>query len=374
MDDMSLYDQVAEKLNSLSTDSYSLGLGFDGYVDEIIAAVDSRDSAEHYQIIRSIPQFGNRILAAAGKSTNIELVTNQWKLGGNGPILGNSIAHLGVRVDYIGALGYPEVHKVFSALHKDFKYISIDEPGHTMAVEFEDGKIMLGRFAMKDMDWNCLEKHVKQDHLKKFFYGHKMVGLVNWTQTPHMSSIWEKLLSGYLSQCPKPSEKPFLFVDVADPQKRSKEDILNMLDQLSRFESFYKVILGLNEKESTEIARALDISYSTESPEKLQLLTLEISKHLKIYGCVVHPVKYAVCAIANKTFYHEGPYIANPLISTGAGDHFNAGFCFGQILGLTPEESLMTGVANSGFYVRTAKSATKKELAQFIHDWKNKKI
>ena len=371
---MSLYDQVAEKLNTLSTEAHSMGLGFDGYVDEIIAAVDSRDSAEKFQTIRSIPQFGNRILAAAGKSTNIELVTHQWKLGGNGPILGNSIAHLGVRVDYIGALGYPEVHKVFSSLHKDFKYISIDEPGHTMAVEFDDGKIMFGRFAMKDMDWNSIEKHVKADHLSKFFYGHKMIGMVNWTQTPHMSAIWEKLLSGYLSQCPKPVEKPFLFVDVADPQKRSKQDILSMLGQLTRFESFYKVILGLNEKESTEIAKALDIAFNTETPEKLQALALEISRRLKIFGCVVHPVKYAVCAIDGKTYYHEGPYIANPLISTGAGDHFNAGFCFGQILGLNPEESLMTGVANSGFYVRTAKSATKKELAQFIHDWKNKKI
>ena len=54
------------------------------------------------------------------------------------------------------------------------------------------------------------------------------------------------------------------------------------------------------------------------------------------------------------------------MISTGAGDHFNAGFCLGRILGFDLEESLCTGVASSGYYVRTAQSATARQLSEFL--------
>ena len=30
----------------------------------------------------------------------------------------------------------------------------------------------------------------------------------------------------------------------------------------------------------------------------------------------------------------DGPFTAKPLITTGAGDHFNSGFCLGRLLGL----------------------------------------
>ena len=51
-------------------------------------------------------------------------------------------------------------------------------------------------------------------------------------------------------------------------------------------------------------------------------------------------------------------YIRMPLITTGAGDHFNAGFMHGRLLGLPPENCLTVGVCTSGHYVRTAHSPT----------------
>ena len=61
-----------------------------------------------------------------------------------------------------------------------------------------------------------------------------------------------------------------------------------------------------------------------------------------------------------------GPFVQQPKISTGAGDHFNAGFCLGQVLGFTLEQSLCVGVATSGYYVRSAESPTAAQLAEFI--------
>ena len=58
--------------------------------------------------IRTIDDLGAKISNAAGESSNYELVVKQMKLGGNGPIMANALASLGVAVTYVGNLGYPD--------------------------------------------------------------------------------------------------------------------------------------------------------------------------------------------------------------------------------------------------------------------------
>jgi sugar/nucleoside kinase (ribokinase family) len=81
---------------------------------------------------------------------------------------------------------------------------------------------------------------------------------------------------------------------------------------------------------------------------------------------VIHPRRGAAAAIQGESATFSGPFVQQPKISTGAGDHFNAGFCLGRVLGFGLEESLCVGVATSGYYVRTADSPTAKQLADFI--------
>jgi len=81
---------------------------------------------------------------------------------------------------------------------------------------------------------------------------------------------------------------------------------------------------------------------------------------------VVHPRESAACATAEGTFWVPGPYCEEPVITTGAGDHFNGGFCQGQLLGLDPEGCLALGVCTSGHYVRTAVSPTLDDLETFL--------
>src|SRR5262245_35592552 len=106
-------------------------VGLDGFVDEIIHAVDTRTNAEDFTRLETIDAFGDRIKAAAGKSTNIELVNQKTKLGGNGPIMGNALATLGLKVTYVGALGYPNIHHVFKSFQDRADVHSIAESGHT---------------------------------------------------------------------------------------------------------------------------------------------------------------------------------------------------------------------------------------------------
>ena len=67
-----------------------------------------------------------------------------------------------------------------------------------------------------------------------------------------------------------------------------------------------------------------------------------IHDKIKISGVVVHPRAYAVAASADGVVKADGPFIEKPLISTGAGDHFNAGFCLGKLIGADNEISLQT--------------------------------
>jgi sugar/nucleoside kinase (ribokinase family) len=91
---------------------------------------------------------------------------------------------------------------------------------------------------------------------------------------------------------------------------------------------------------------------------------------LDLTTVVVHPKESAACATRDGTSWVPGPYAAKPLITTGAGDHFNAGFVSGQLMGLSPESCLGLGVSTSGHYVRTAVSPTLSDLETFLANWK----
>src|SRR4029077_5536860 len=92
--------QTAKKLSvaASSLPSIKAFIGLDGFVDEIIAVVDKRTSFESYEPVKTIGQLGQKILNAAGQSSNYELITRQMKLGGNGPIMANALASFGLGV------------------------------------------------------------------------------------------------------------------------------------------------------------------------------------------------------------------------------------------------------------------------------------
>src|SRR2546425_12776401 len=89
-------------------------VGLDGFVDEILHVVDKRESAESYTRLPTIRQFSERLGAAAGRSTNVELVSQLTKLGGNGRIMANALESFRLNDTYLGVLGYPDLHPAFS--------------------------------------------------------------------------------------------------------------------------------------------------------------------------------------------------------------------------------------------------------------------
>jgi hypothetical protein len=279
--------------------------------------------------------------------------------------MANALASLGVTVTYIGNLGFPTIDPVFQPLAERATVISIGEPGHTDALEFDDGKLMLGKHqTLQEVNWDNLVGRVGRERLKELMSGSQLIAMVNWTMLPHMSRIWAKMLDEVI---PNPERhKRRLFIDLADPEKRTHHDILDALKLLQRFQDQVDVILGLNLKESLEIADVLGLPGRTDPEAAIEDNARAIRQELGLACVVIHPRRGAAAAIEGESTSFAGPFVQQPKISTGAGDHFNAGFCLGRVLGFGLPESLCAGVATSGYYVRTAHSPTATELADFI--------
>ena len=288
-------EQVAARLLTMVEPASRLRafVGLDGFVDEIIHVVDKRDNAEAYQRVPTISRFSERIAAAAGHSTNIELVNQRTKLGGNGPIMANALARLGIKVTYVGALGYPNMHPVFNEFARRAEVHSIAEAGHTDALEFADGKLMFGKSAhFNEITWANIQARFGRDKFIEKFSTADLAGFVNWTMVPYMSELWASLLEEF---CPSPkAARRRIFFDLADPEKRTGKDILRALELIPRFEKFFEVILGLNEKEAYEIGAVLGLDIRDRSRHGLAALARAIQAQVPITSLVVHPVTYAL--------------------------------------------------------------------------------
>jgi sugar/nucleoside kinase (ribokinase family) len=363
--------QTAEKLLNSAEKIRNLSclVGFDGFVDEVIRIVDKRHSTDNYTPIPTITAFLERIAKTAGKSTNIEMAVQQIKLGGNGPIFANAMATFGLQTTCIGSLGYPELHPVFYDFAKKADAISIAEPAFTLALEFDDGKLMLNRTeTLQEVTYENIIEILSKDGFKQLWQQSDLISINNWTMLLPMTDLWQKILQHHCQNSDL-SRQSTIYFDLADPEKRTQKDMQECLATMTGFTPYFKAILGCNEKESVEISRILEIKTGNGSKEDLQTRAQAIRERLQIDCLVIHPVKFAVAATEEKTALADGPFTPNPKISTGAGDHFNAGFCLASILNFDLGSALLAGVATAGYYVRHAAPPTVSDLVAFLKSW-----
>ena len=370
--------ELSKLLSKKNPKDLKMIIGFDGFVDEIIHVVDKRLDSESFTRINTIEALGNRIVRASGLSTNIELVPTIKKIGGNGPIMCNALSKHNPSITYMGALGYPSIDDVFKVMEEKVSLYSFATNGHTDALEFDDGKLMLGKMqSLNDVTYENLLKAVGKEEFVSLLSNADMFANVNWSMLPNLTDLWEKVADNLLPVLPKRETKPYFFVDLADPEKREDEEIKRALEILKRYTSDFVVVLGLNKKEAYDIANVLDL-FDDQSLKHMQVsledLNISLQEHLEIDCVVIHPIDRSCCVINGEFYMEEGPYISKPKLSTGAGDNFNAGFMLGMLLGLTPDQALLTGMSTSGFYVRNAKSPEFKELSEFMNAWAEDKL
>ena len=366
---MQVDKKVLEEINSkpFSLSSRNAIVGLDGFVDKIVAPVEKRHGlGDQFEAVPTIAEMGAKISAAAGKSANIELYPRFDKLGGNGPIMANAMLSLGMDVRYIGALGKPNLHPVFEEFANKTKAVSICEPGITTAMEFKDGKVMLGNtLSLEEIDYSSVIEACGEGEFTDLLSRADLVSIVNWTMIPKMTAFLVELLEKLLPNLP-PRDTRHFFFDLADPAKRSSSDISEVLRVISRFQAHAEVTLGLNYNEGLQVCEVLGLKSGGKDEDSLRSMATDIRRKLEISTIVLHPVESAACATKDGSWWSPGPYCDNPKITTGAGDHFNAGFCSARLSGFSPSASLALATCTSGHYVRTAQSPSSSQVVELL--------
>ncbi len=364
--------RVSAQLKQLEKQPFKALVGFDGFVDEIVHVVDQRISPTEYSRIKTLKAYGERIAAASGLSTNVEIVPTTKKLGGNGPIFALGLKKYGAQLIYIGCTGVEETVDVFSELAENATVIGVAEPGYTDAVEFHDGKLIQSKLdTLNCMDWECITTKIPARELARLMDDARLISFNNWTMLPWMSQIWQHILSDVIPLMKQPTGGKVLFFDLADPAKRSEADIREALHLIHRFRlAGFETVLGLNKKEAREIALTLHPEQKDVVKADLKTLVTSIYEAMGVDCIVVHPLDRAACMKHGVYTEVTGPYCQQPKLTTGAGDNFNAGFVYAYTMGLEADHCLALGAATSGFYVRSGHSPSYDEIQTFLEDWR----
>jgi sugar/nucleoside kinase (ribokinase family) len=336
-------------------------LGFDGYVDTLYRVVRQRN-ADGKIIFEDIHQFGSDILTRAGRSGGFELQRISERMGGNAPLMAAALAAQSLQVDVVGALGQPEINPAFANLAKSAKLHSIASNGVTVALEFDDGKIMLGDTeSFEAMDWAWARKALGLEKISALASQASLLALVNWANMPKATELWGGLLDEVLAKASAGPKKK-IFFDLADLTRCAAAETKALAALLGRFRPCGEVILGLNENEAHQLAEKLDLGLEGGMEGQGQRLKAA----LPIDTLVVHPRDGALVFQGSDCFKVPGRLVEKPVLSTGGGDNFNAGFCAGLVQGLGAASAACMGVMVSSFYVAHGHSPNKEELLGWI--------
>ncbi|MFN0131924.1 MAG: carbohydrate kinase family protein [Phycisphaerales bacterium] len=354
-------------------------VGFDGFIDSITDMVDRRHtmSPEGYSRLPTIASFAERCAAAAGRSTNIERVVKERRFGGNGPLMAGALARLGCPTAFIGAIGAES--ETPGAIHPTFaefaswcdRVIPICPPCETVCLEFDDGKLMLNETSgVQRVTWPRLVEAIGLDQIRAAVERARLLGIVNWSLMGGVPGIWEGLIRDVLPAITAAPRR--LMIDLSDPAKRSDPDIADALAILARLEAAgMRVTLGLNLAEAVRLDAVADTRMLGDpdiNSDRLVAAADSLRRCLRIDTIVIHPRQGAAAATPHDAGWFDGPLTPRPRLSTGAGDHFNAGFALAQALSLPLAQCLAVGCAESGVYVRDARSPDCFRLLEFLRD------
>ncbi|MFO0833063.1 MAG: PfkB family carbohydrate kinase [Phycisphaerales bacterium] len=365
-------------------------VGFDGFIDDICTAVSGRGSMEagDFTEFTGIAGFAERLGACAGRSTNIELVVREERFGGNGPLLAGGLASLGAATTYVGCVADEEragsVHPVFAAFaSRCGRVVPLAAPSRTECLEFADGKVMfnkvfrVGREAasMQGVRWaGVLEACGGLEAVRAMVGGCSLVGIVNWSIMAGVEDIVEGLARDVLGHIPPTAPGVAVprrvLIDISDPAKRSAADIRRFMGLLGAVQRVCPVTLGLNLSEAEQVWGAVGagtaLGAGSDMRARCVALAREVRGGVGLEYVVVHPREGAAGAGAGGAVWVEGPFTPTPRLSTGAGDHFNAGLGWALMQGMTLEEALAFAVATSGAYVRDAESPSRERVLTLL--------
>ena len=339
--------------------------GFDGFVDTFIR-VTRPDT---------LLEFGRSASAAAGISTSYPVHHESDKFGGNGPLLAGALHDLlsgRAEITYIGALGDPDVQPIFqrALAHKVKRIYTLAEPAHSDCLEFNDGKIMLSDLrACSQITWARVQERVGVRNLDELLLQSGFIAAVNWGKLVNVGAVWENL-AVRLRELSVPAKQVLFFMDLAEFEQRPEEDRRELVSIVGKITAQCRTLLSFNRKEAWQMAALFGCAYhGRKAPHDVLDLTVELRRHLDVDWVIVHPNDGAACAGAEASVYVPGPFCSQPLISTGAGDHFGAGALGAALRGEDELGMVLIGALTSGYFVRSGLSPSLEQVSELARRW-----
>jgi hypothetical protein len=349
-------------------------LAIDGFIDFLYSLVKTRKSLEKWKQFETIKDFSKRLEQISGSSGNIELILKKKTSGGFAPNNSKALSALGIHVFLLASLGYPKIESIYGELtrNENINATSIGNPGKTIGLEFNDGKLMLSDIQeLLEINWELLLQRISKENLIKRIEDSNVIGFGYWSILPQFTDIWQKLREEIFPSIKNINKKLF-FVDLADIKKRSKSEIIKMVKILQKLEDQIPVLLSLNDQEAIDLSKVLD-TVEKITPNKADFKDFftagkEINKHLGLSYLAIHSPHFATISLKNEMqhYWITEAYTSNPSYTVSAGDHFNSGLVAALLGGLSPPKAVLMGNALSAIFVRTGTSPNFGQLRKFI--------
>lgn len=332
-----------------------LTVGFDGCVDTIVRPLSQTAAADQpacaFPTIRSLGEF---LIDKAEKSCSIELHTEARQLGGNLPYLSRAAGGLGLSVSCIGMLGAPgRIDPLFADM--PCTLYPYAPPMQSTCMEFTDGKVFLAPdYPLEGSVWNRVLSATGGRAPQMFREAH-LLALVNWSELPFAHELWLKTLEN-LAQA-QPDKSRIAFFDLCDISRRSNGECDSVLRIIGGFSEYRTTILSLNENEALQAGRKL-----LKGESKPAQIAADIRSGYGVDEIIIHTLHETLLATPRGITRQPTYFVKQPVISTGAGDNFNAASCFGAVMGLNDAERVDFANTFAHFYVQNGRSAALKEL------------
>jgi ribokinase len=280
---------------------------------------------------------------------NIPESRQQILRGGKGFNTSSALASLGARVHYLGRTDELGLHLMkFFARGKDIDLTHVKTDGElamTVALELKHkGRSFnamfnhpgsVADFSFEDLDSSDLELIKETDCLI----------VTEWTMNRKGTELAEKIFSyAEVFPCRK-------FFDPGDPSWR-KQDVDDLVERVLLPAKFQA--LGVNESEAVWYASYFDRRYLDRmKDEPLEVLGLECARRLRDELKIridLHTPTFTASIEGAKEFLMP-TFEVDVRRVTGAGDAWQAGNIYGELMGLTPRERLLLANATAGYYI-----------------------
>jgi len=338
--------------------------GFDGCVDTVRRVGSGGDESAATRIA-TLEELGTEIAtsAAADSSLSISWTRHGRRTGGHVSHLARAYRRLQFGPTIVGTCGDP-VLDIFRREFDDCTIHSLGEPGHTDAIEFDDGKLLLtengdGRM----LDWADLRSRVGVETLVDELDGARLLGVGYWSILPGLAGILDGIRETVLPRLDASPEH--VLIDPANVRKLDSEAIEEVAAATRRLSDAVDLTLSGNRFETKVLASEL----AGETNESIEADARAVFDAVGVGRYVAHSPTRSVCVSDTGLASVAVEPVGDPELTTSAGDHFNAGFALGVIEDLPDPAALVLGNALARTFVRTGRTPTYPEVVSAVESY-----